>query len=637
VTGNLYRPKDRSGRLPGVLCPHGHWPEGRFYDAGEAALRKSLVAGAERFDPAGRYPVQARCVQLARMGCVVFLYDMVGYADSVQLQHRPGVRPAMNTAENWGYFSPQAEARLQTQMGLQTYNSIRALDWFSQLPDVDAKRIAVTGASGGGTQTFILCAIDPRPAVAFPAVMVSTAMQGGCTCENCSYLRVGTGNVEIAALIAPRPLGMTAADDWTKEIATKGLPELRQHYKLFGVPSLVMAQSLLQFPHNYNYVSRAVMYSWINKHLKLGLAEPIVEEDFRPLSIAEMSVWDDSHPKPPSGDDYERSLLRWITADSAQQLWPMFTPAPSRLAGRAAKKLDAEIQSHSIFDLARYRQIVGGAIDVLIGRRLPSAEAVEARRTRQSTLGPWQAETMLLDNVPRHEQVPAVVLRPESWNRHAVVWISRKGKQALFDASGQPRPAIAQLLSAGVAVVGVDLLGQGEFTADGRPWTRGRLNKSGQGAWAQYAGYTFGYNYPLMAQRVHDILSVLAYVRGPRLGAEKVSVAGLEGAGHWVAAACAQAGAAIDRAAIDTAGFRFARLTAIDDPDFLPGGAKYLDLPGIVALAAPGKMWLSGEGKTAPTVVDAAYGAAGQPNQLSVFDGPPEQREAAAITWILQK
>ena len=95
-------------------------------------------------------------------------------------------------------------------MGLQTYNSLRALDWLSELPEVDSARIGVTGASGGGTQTFILSAIDPRPAVAFPAVMVSTAMQGGCTCENCSNLRVGTGNVEFAALAAkamePKPV-----------------------------------------------------------------------------------------------------------------------------------------------------------------------------------------------------------------------------------------------------------------------------------------------------------------------------------------------------------------------------------------------------------------------------------------------
>ena len=201
-------------------------------------------------------------------------------------------------------------------MGLQTYNSIRALDWLAGRDDVDPRRIGVTGASGGGTQTFILAAIDPRPAAAFPAVMVSTAMQGGCTCENASYLRVGTGNVEIAALIAPRPLGMTAADDWTKEIATKGLPELKAHYRMLGVEDRVMAKPLLQFPHNYNYASRAVMYQFFNKHLKLGLPEPIVEGDFKPLSVAEMSVWDAAHPRPPGGEHYERSLL---AADHGRQ------------------------------------------------------------------------------------------------------------------------------------------------------------------------------------------------------------------------------------------------------------------------------------------------------------------------------
>ena len=110
-----------------------------------------------------------------------------------------------------------------------------------------------------------------------------------------------------------------------------------------------------------------------------------------------------------------------------------------------------------------------------------------------------------------------------------------------------------------------------------------------------YAGYTFGYNRSLFAQRVHDLLSLVAYAGSGKPAAERVDMVGLGGAGHWVAAARAVAGKAIDRAAIDTAGFRFANLKAIDDPDFLPGGAKYDDLPGMIALSAPCPLWLAGE------------------------------------------
>ena len=128
----------------------------------------------------------------------------------------------MNAPRDWGFFSPQAEARLQTRFGLQTYNSVRALDWLSSRDDVDPARIGVTGASGGGTQTLILCAIDPRPAVAFPAVMTSTAMQGGCICENASYLRVESGNVEIAAFERRGPLVAHTrhTHDWTIDLAS---------------------------------------------------------------------------------------------------------------------------------------------------------------------------------------------------------------------------------------------------------------------------------------------------------------------------------------------------------------------------------------------------------------------------------
>ncbi len=113
---------------------------------------------------------------------------------------------------------------------------------------------------------------------------------------------------------------MTAADDWTKELDAKGYPELKRHYALFNAEKSVMAKTLLQFPHNFNYVSRAVVYRWMNDHLNLRLENPIVEEDFKPLSIAEMSVWDKDHPRPMGGDDFERSLLQRVATDSDKQL-----------------------------------------------------------------------------------------------------------------------------------------------------------------------------------------------------------------------------------------------------------------------------------------------------------------------------
>ena len=600
VTGSLYRPKGRTGRLPGVLCPHGHWPNGRFYDAGPEAIRQSLVEGAERFELSGRYPLQARCVTLARMGCVVFHYDMVGYADSVQLGHGPGYRPAMSTPENWGYFSPQAESHAENMMGLQTYNSIRALDWLSGLADVDPQRIAVTGASGGGTQTFILCALDPRPAVAFPAVMVGTAMQGGCTCENACLLRVGTGNVEISALIAPRPLGMTAADDWTKAIMTKGLPELKRHYELFGAADRVMAKALLHFPHNYNYVSRAVMYQWVNRHLKLGLKEPIVEEDFKPLSVAELTVWDEKHPKPKGGEAYERSLLKWITEDGRRQMAAL---VPSDAAS-----------------VKKYREVVGGAIDAMIGRGLPPANALRPTMGLATDLRDCRVNTLVLTYPAQQEAIPVVRLDPKKGEvTKIVIWLDGRGKQAMFDDAGAPRPEVRRLLADGATVIGVDLFGQGESTPDGKPLAKARLLKTSN--WERYLGYTLGYNHPLFAQRVHDVLSVIAYAQGSRRGSERIVLMGMHGSGPWAAAARAQAGAAVDEAVIDTAGFRFAKLSALDDPEMLPGGAKYLDLPGILALSAPHKLVLHGEGSKAPAEVAAAYQAAGHPENLSIPGG----------------
>ncbi|MFP6750359.1 MAG: acetylxylan esterase, partial [Pirellulaceae bacterium] len=187
VSGLLFRPAGEGSNRPAVLCPHGHG--GRMQNHGDN-ITKLIASGDEKFEKSGKTPKLARCAQLARMGCVTFIFDMEGYVDSQQIgmavAHRlRDARPQMESKDAWGFFTAQAELRNQSIMGLQTWNAIRALDFLSSLPDVDSSRIGVTGGSGGGTQTILLGAIDSRPIVSFPNGMVSTAMQGGCTCENC--------------------------------------------------------------------------------------------------------------------------------------------------------------------------------------------------------------------------------------------------------------------------------------------------------------------------------------------------------------------------------------------------------------------------------------------------------------------
>ena len=344
VTGNLYRPTGRTGKMPAVLYTHGHWPDARLSTANN--WKNDQKTGAEATEESSKYFHQAGCAMLARLGCVVFHYDMVGNSDSMQIKHREGFKDV------------DAQLRLQTFMNLQTWNSIRAVDFVTSLPDVDSTRVGITGASGGGTQSFILAACDERVTAAFPAVMVSTSMQGGCVCENCAYLRVGTTNIELAALIAPRPLGMTGAKDWTIDLLTKGLPELKAIYKMYGVPDNVMAKIPIRadkeepFPHNYNQPSREVMYNFFNKHFKLGVKGPITEKPFKAVDPKQLSVYDAEHPLPKDAMNAE-GLKKILTA--------------------AQEKHMAALLPKDKASLAKFQKIEFGALRAMMTDQLPAA------------------------------------------------------------------------------------------------------------------------------------------------------------------------------------------------------------------------------------------------------------------------
>jgi dienelactone hydrolase len=241
LCGSLYKPSKGKGPFPVVLNPYGHFsnPDTNMY---------------------GRYrpDMQYRCATLARMGAVAFNYDMFAWGES-RLQfaselHRTGLAHTM-----------------------QTLNSLRALDYLTSLPFVDSKRIGITGASGGGSQSFLATALDDRITVSVPVVMVSSWYYGGCPCESGMPLQsctdLMTYNVEIAAMASPRPmLVVSDGDDWTENVPEIEFPYLQKVYALYGKKENVENAHLPNDKHDYGITKRLPVYEFMAKHLGLNIS-----------------------------------------------------------------------------------------------------------------------------------------------------------------------------------------------------------------------------------------------------------------------------------------------------------------------------------------------------------------------------
>lgn len=279
VTGNLYKPLAKQKSYAGILCPHGHGdnPEGRF-----------------------REQTQKRCATLARMGAIVFVWDMVGQGDSKQCGHgfKKGVK-------------------------LQTINSTKALDFLLSVKGVDPKRIGMTGESGGGTQTFLLTALDPRIKVSVPCVMIAAHFFGGCTCESGMPIHkkgdFQTNNVEIASLMAPKPMLMISdGGDWTRNTPVVEFPHIQHIYDLYGKKDTIEQVHLANEKHDYGPSKRKAMYPFLAKHLGLDLSRvqdaqgAIDEEPSKVLSQKELTVFDDEHPRPASAVSGDEAVLALV-------------------------------------------------------------------------------------------------------------------------------------------------------------------------------------------------------------------------------------------------------------------------------------------------------------------------------------
>lgn len=264
VCGNLYLPAAQE-RMPVVLSTHGHWPgkvptdHGRFQEF-----------------------MQKRCGALARMGCAVFAWDMIGHGESAAAGWRHGVDPQ--------------------ELRLQLWNSVRVLDFMLALPGADPARVVVTGESGGATQAFLHAAVDERVTASIPCVQVSAWFYGGCMCESGSPIHIRPGhianNVEIAAVIAPKPLLVISnGKDWTQNVPGLEFPHLKRIYGLFGKEENVAKAHFAEEGHDFGPSKREALYRFVGKVFQLdpGKAQ---DGSVQILPGMELRAFDEAHPVP---------------------------------------------------------------------------------------------------------------------------------------------------------------------------------------------------------------------------------------------------------------------------------------------------------------------------------------------------
>jgi dienelactone hydrolase len=276
ITGNLYRPLKTDNKCPTILSPHGHWDDRRMSE-----------------------DVQKRCACFARMGAVVFAYDMIGYGDSKQVSHD-----------------------IPIALVLQTYNGKRVLDYLVSRPDVDAEKIGITGESGGGTQTIMLTALDNRIKVSVPVVMVSAYFFGGCTCESGMPVHKSdhhqTNNVEIAALAAPRPMLLVSdGGDWTKNTPRIEMPYLQKVYALYGAESKLDNAHFPGERHGYEASKRFPVYNFFDEYLGLNAGRLYGEKGFDESFVTvlpkeDLLVFNDKHPLPANALKGNEAVINYL-------------------------------------------------------------------------------------------------------------------------------------------------------------------------------------------------------------------------------------------------------------------------------------------------------------------------------------
>lgn len=238
VCGSIYAPKGK-GKHPLIICPNGHFSNGRY--------------GTVQ---------QQRLATLARMGAICVDYDLWGWGESA------------DEVGSKAHQTPEAHV-------MQVLNGIRILDWMIQRKDVDKTRVGVNGGSGGGTQSVLLSVLDDRYTACCPVVSVSSWFDGGCPCESGMPIQLaggGTCNAELAAMFAPKPMMLVSdGGDWTSTTPELEYPYIKRIYGFYGAADKVMNVHLPKERHDFGPNKRNAVYKFFIETFKLDASK--LDED----------------------------------------------------------------------------------------------------------------------------------------------------------------------------------------------------------------------------------------------------------------------------------------------------------------------------------------------------------------------
>lgn len=223
VCGSIYNPLSK-GKHALILCPNGHWADGR-YNSDE----------------------QNRFATLARMGAACVSYDLFGWGES-ELQ-------VSYTAH-----------RTSVAHIIQIMNGLTILDYMLTRPDIDASRVGANGGSGGGSQVVLLSVLDGRFTAACPTVSLASFFDGGCPCESGMPVSLscgGTNNAELMATFAPKPLCVTSdGKDWTASVPELEYPYLQRIYGFYNAVENVSNVHLPTEGHDFGINKRNTVYNF---------------------------------------------------------------------------------------------------------------------------------------------------------------------------------------------------------------------------------------------------------------------------------------------------------------------------------------------------------------------------------------